>query len=568
MVGIDKEFDYLVPDGQPVPPVGTELRLNLSGRRVGGWVTEVGVDPEPELSLRPYAKVRGHGPEPEVIELAAWAAWRWAGRRASLLRSASADFAVPVLPPPSLRPPASPPAGDPATSLLDDWPTGEPCVLRLPPAADPTSVVASMAQRGPTLVIVPTASRAAVLAGRLRRAGGGVAVVPGEWAQARAGVAVVIGNRAAAWAPCPGLAGVVVLDGHDESLGQEQAPTWHAVEVAAERARRAETPCVIVTSCPSPELLQYGTPRTVDRSVERRGWATVEVVDRRGDDPRLGLYSSRLVNLVREPGRTLCVLNRTGRSRLLACVSCGELARCEICGQALRSAAEGADLQCPACGHERPCVCAVCNSTKMKVLRIGVSKAREDLEALSGRPVGEITGTSDTLADSEVVVGTEAALRRLSPASGLAVVAFVDFDQELLAPRFRAADEALGLLALASRLVRGRIGRILIQTRIPDHPVIRAALRAEPAVLSDHEIPIRRALNLPPFRHLALLSGPGAEAYVAALKAEPGARTEVLGPDGDSWMVKARSATDLADALAGVTRPPERVRVAVDPARG
>ena len=51
---------------------------------------------------------------------------------------------------------------------------------------------------------------------------------------------------------------------------------------------------------------------------------------------------------------------------------------------------------------------------------------------------------------ADVYVGTEAALHRLESAD---VVAFLDFDQELLAPRYRAAEEALALLVLASRLL-------------------------------------------------------------------------------------------------------------------
>src|SRR5690606_35907874 len=116
-------------------------------------------------------------------------------------------------------------------------------VLRLPPAADPYDVALAAAARGNALVLAPTASRAAHLAMRLRRAGVTVALVPRDWAAARRG-ATVVGSRAAAWAPVIDLAAVVVLDEHDEVWQQEQAPTWHARDVALERARRAGVPCV------------------------------------------------------------------------------------------------------------------------------------------------------------------------------------------------------------------------------------------------------------------------------------------------------------------------------------
>jgi primosomal protein N' (replication factor Y) len=455
--------------------------------------------------------------------------------------------------------------------LLTDLPDDRPVTIRLPPAADATAVVAELAQRGPLLVVLPSASRAGVLAGRLRQAGGEVAVVPQDWAQARAGAAVVVGTRAAAWAPCPGLAAVVVIDGHDEALAQEPAPTWHAATVATERARRARVPCVVISACPTLELLAAGPVRRVDRRRERQGWAAVEVLDRRQDDPRQGVYSDRLVSLIRQGRRVVCVLNRTGRARLLVCASCGTVGRCERCGAAVQEDPDTekqglapAGLVCPQCGETRPLVCAACGSTRLRLLRVGVARAREELEALAGRPVGQVTAASTTVPAADVLVGTEAVLRRLAPADGFGAVAFVDFDQELLAARVRAGEEALGLLAQASRLVGGRQGRVLVQTRVPDHPAIRAAVLADPEVLTAGEWELRRALRLPPVTAVAVVSGPGAADYVDALRAGP---LEVLGPDLDRWLVKATDAATLADGLAAVPRPSARLRVAVDPVR-
>jgi primosomal protein N' (replication factor Y) len=564
VAGIDKKFDYALPDRLAAAvQVGTMVRIDLGGRRVGGWVEALDIDPLPGLPLRPLAKIRGWGPEPQVIDLAGWAAWRWASRQSFLLATASPARAVTGLPAPALRPPAAPPS----TGLLADLTLDRPLTVRLPPSADVTALVAELAQRGPTLVMVPSLNRAAVLAGRLQRAGGQVAAGPDDWAQARAGAAVVVGARAAAWAPCPGLAAVMVIDGHDEALAQEQAPTWHAATVAAERARRAGVPCVVISACPTLELLAAGPVRTVDRRTERQGWAAVEVVDRRADDPRRGLYSERLVALLRAERRVVCVLNRTGRARLLVCGSCGEVARCERCGAALiplpnRDAA--GSLLCPQCSLTRPHVCGACDSTRLGLHRIGVTRAREELEVLAGRPTCEVTAASTGLPDADVLVGTEAVLRRLSPQDGFGALAFIDFDQELLAARVRAGEEALALLAQASRLAGGRRGRVLVQTRIPDHPAIRAAVLADPEVLAGPELELRQSLRLPPVTAVALVSGPAALGYVEALRAVP---LEVIGPDGDRWLVKARDAAALADGLAAVPRPAGRLRVAVDPAR-
>ena len=85
---IDKEFDYLVPEGVEAR-LGDVVRVELHGRRVGGWIVADDIAPDPGVALKPLAKVSGRGPGPDLIDLAGWAAWRWAGRRASFLRTAA-----------------------------------------------------------------------------------------------------------------------------------------------------------------------------------------------------------------------------------------------------------------------------------------------------------------------------------------------------------------------------------------------------------------------------------------------------------------------------------------------
>ena len=231
----------------------------------------------------------------------------------------------------------------------------------------------------------------------------------------------------------------------------------------------------------------------------------VEVVDRTGDDPRTGLFSERLATaahaeLERPDGRVICILNRTGRIRVLACRACGELARCTRCGGALAQAEAEGLLGCGRCGETRPAVCAVCDSAKLKSLRIGVSRATEELAALLGKPAVELTAESvrsEEIERAPLVVGTEAALHRVDHAG---LVVFLDFDQHLLAPRFGAGEEALALLARAARVVGTRSGggRVLVQTRIPGHEALAAAAHADPGLLTAAELPVRRQLGLPP----------------------------------------------------------------------
>jgi primosomal protein N' (replication factor Y) len=562
---IDKTFDYLVPDDvRDQVRVGDVVRIELHGRRVGGWVVATDVAPPPGLALRAIAKRTGLGPTIDMIDLAGWAAWRWAGRRASFLKTASPERVVTRLPPPQPNVSPRPPIGPVLEAALA---SGR-AVVRLPPTADLATVAAVVAARGNALVLCPNVAMASGIATRLRRAGVPIAQHPHDWASGAAG-ATVVGTRAAAWAPVGDLAAVLVLDEHDEAHQQERSPTWHARDVAIERARRAGVPCVLTSPCPSQEALAWGSLHHPARTRERAGWPVVEVVDRREEDPRrAGLLSPALTRLLRSELRVLCVLNRTGRAKLLACAACGELARCAHCDAAVTQPEEV--LACPRCGTTRPVVCLACGATRFKNARAGVTRVREELEALVGEPVAELTTT--TAADTpltRVVVGTEAVLQRIDHADA---VAFLDLDQELLAPRFRAAEQALTLVARAARVVgSGRpagprsAGHLLLQTRLPDHEVVRAAVHADPGLVADAERARRELLSLPPCSAVAEVSGPAAAAFIEALGQPPGVTAADIAEG--RWLLRAARHEQLCDALAATKRPPGRLRIEVDPLR-
>ena len=616
-----------VVDEAPEPPPGVVLAPLLAVVGLG--------PPPPVVALAEWAAWRWAGPVASFL------------RTSSPPRVVSA-LPVPPAPdswrlgdPPA---PARPRAAGPDYPRLADVGATRPTVVRLPPDFDLLRVVADVVEdcrrdgRGPVLVLAPSIAGAERVAARLEARGVPVAratelratelratevratevratevratevratelrATQGRaegwaadgWAQAAAGWPVVVGARAGAWAPVPALGAAVVLDAHDEAYREERAPTFDAAQVVAERAARDGAPCLWVSPCPTAVQLAQADLWTPQRDVERRGWPALAVVDRRSADPRSGMYSEELVRAVTGalagsagPGSPyVCVVNRTGRARLLACAGCGELARCEHCGRPVEQVALEHDLgappdgggglvapaaarsvgrlECRHCGTGRPVVCAACGRTRMKVLRVGVSRVREELEALFGRPVGEVSGAAAEVPAEAVVVGTQAVLHRVRRAAG---VAFLDFDQHLLAARFVAHEEALALVARAARLVGGRgrqAGGVLVQTRLPDHPVLVAALHGDPGRLARPEQALRAELDLPPASALALLSGEHAPELAVTLSGA-GPDIEVAGLDEGRWLVRAPDHRRLCDALATVGRPRGRVRVEVDP---
>ena len=564
VVGIDRAFDYVVPtsweaDGRAERiVVGSMVRIPLAGRRVDGWVTAIEVEPESGVRLVELVKLRGMGPSSELLDLAGWAAWRWAGRRVAFLRAASPERMVAAA---AKRRPRDPVPAGPRDVFDDAFDHGV-ATVRVAPDDDGLGVALAACRRGDALILTADTSRARHLAVALRRAGVSVALAPDEWAAA-AGGATVVGTRSAAWMPMPDLAAVVVIDEHDERFKEERTPAWHAREVALERARRAGVPAVMTSAVPSLEALRAGPLLRRDRSIERDDWPIVDVLDRRNEDPtKLGPFAADLRRHIDGDRRVVCVLNRTGRARLLACAACGELVRSNDGGQIMRLVDD--ELVSADGSERRPVICTVCGSTALKTLRMGVERAREELEAFLGEPVDEITAASEQRPQQRVAIGTEAVLHRVDRAD---VVVFLDFDQELLAVRQRAAEQAMAMISQAARLVggRGSGGRVVVQTRQPEHEVILAAGRGDPALVAVAERDRRRPLRLPPYGAQVSISGEGAAALIDSFGTVKG--VQVRGPLDGRWLLRAESHTPILDRLAEIERPAARVRIDVDPLR-
>ncbi len=242
---------------------------------------------------------------------------------------------------------------------------------------------------------------------------------------------------------------------------------------------------------------------------------------------------------------------------MLACRACKALIRCERCDAAVGLRDDGR-LECRRCDAERPGVWQACGASAFANLRPGVTRIGEELEAAANRPVVTVTGADDEPPPpSDLYVGTEAALHRVGPVD---VVAFLEFDSEMLAPRMRASEQALALVVRAGRLAP----TVMIQTFESDHEVVRAAAAGDPDIVIAAERERRAMLGLPPFGALAAVSGAGADEVVARL--DP-AQVSV-GGDGERALLRASDWMTLGRAINATERTPgSRVRIAVDPPR-
>lgn len=568
--GIDKVFDYIVPESfEDRVSLGTRVRIDLNGRRVGGWVVELtSVDDASRIAERygrilPLVSVSGYGVEPEVVPLTKWVSQNFWGSWRAVLSSASAPHVRMRSVHPHRGTPLAPDDSAISAAVARTVETGGGLIV-VPPLASALAVVAEVAQRGPVVVVCPTLKMATLGAASLRRKGFTTAVVPEQWDAARAGVDVVIGARSAVFAPCASLSAVVVIDEHDELLHDERAPTWNAVDVAVERAHQQGVLCIATSPIPTPESLHRWVDSTMVLTTDRQ-WPQIEIVDLETVPVSGSLLSTELLSAVTQSGGSVaCVLNTKGKARLIVCRSCRNVQDCATCGSLLTQDTEQR-LVCSRCHHDYGLVCVSCGRTSFVVPRGGISHLASQLRASTSREVIEVSADNgDSWTQGSVFVGTEAVLHRVS---GIETVVCADIDRDLGAPRMTAAREVLALVARAARLV-GERGNVIIQTRRPQHPLLHALSQHDVAeallVWSEQDMAQRKMFGFPPFGVLAHVSVK-APRSVSDIPDIPGidiARFE------ENAILKASNRNQLADAITqlrevmGVS-----VRVHADPVR-
>ena len=506
--GVNKTFDYLVPESLKNVKVGSIVRVELQGRRVDAWVIDEVVRPG-LIKFKDVISLLSEGPSEEVVQLSQWAAQRFCGPVRAVLSSASPSLRIKKLG--TRHSGAARKSGQrgvvaEAEELFDNQRGG---VLVWPAPRPLRPVLESGISRGRTLVVTPSVGFARTIAQALRREGLSVALMPDDWQRAAEGVDVVVGARSAVWASIPELKSIIVLDEHDERLQDERSPTWHSRDVAIERARALGIPCLLVSPLPTVSATHWAGSQAV-RFVEPASgdWPSIEVVDPYSDlgdeeKPQFGLLSSRLIEVLRDKSKTVvCILNTKGRSRLLSCKACKAIIRCENCDAAVIQNEEGI-LECNRCGAHRPATCQSCSSNALALLRKGVAKMRDEIEKAALRQVVELSAETTVAANaaSLVYIGTEAALHRVSSAD---VVVFLDFDNELFAPTYRAGEQAWTLLIHATRLLKGSSkALIVLQSQDASNTQYTDFVSPDPQLLIEREQKKRKVMQLPPYAAMA-----------------------------------------------------------------
>ncbi len=484
----------------------------------------------------------------------------------------------------------SPPQGAAARALCDVLAGGHSVtLLEGVPGAGKTevyleAVAATLARGRQVLILLPEIALTAQLMERFERHFGrppavwhselGAAARRRTWRRLAEGrEPIVIGARSALFLPFPELGLIVVDEEHDTSFKQEDGVPYHGRDMAVARARFEACPVILVSATPALETAwsmgrragdrcEGGAGRTLLLPARHGGSDMPEValVDLRRDRPPSGGWlapglRAALHATLAAGEQALLFLNRRGFAPLTLCRACGHRLRCPNCSAWLVTHRLRHRLLCHHCGYGRAELehCPSCGTVDSLVAcGPGVERLADEVRALlpvvrlgiltSDRPAGPtaVAALLRAMRDHELdlLIGTQI-IAKGHHFPDLTLVGVVDGDLGLAGGDLRAAERQFQLLyQVAGRAGRAaRPGRVLIQTHLPDHPVMQALAAGDKERFYAEELAERRDAGMPPFGRLAavIVSGRDLQAVrrLAALLAReapeaPGVR--VLGP--------------------------------------
>jgi primosomal protein N' (replication factor Y) (superfamily II helicase) len=359
-----------------------------------------------------------------------------------------------------------------------------------------------------------------------------------EWHKIRDGRArIVIGARSAIFAPVEPLGLVVVDEEHESSYKQEEAPRYHARDVAVLRGQLEGA--VVVLGSATPCLESYHNARIgkyalleLPQRADDKKMPLVRVIDMRQEvrkDKGIPIFSQKLRDEIdgrlERAEQVMLFLNRRGYATSLQCPQCGYVAECPNCSVALTYHRARQTLLCHICGHQgrAPAQCpeTKCRNPAIRFAGIGTERVEETLVKLF--PKARVRRMdSDTLKRKEdyrrvlgdfrtgkidILLGTQMIAKGLH-FPNVTLVGIIYADQSLHQPDFRAGERTFQLLTqVAGRAGRGDVeGEVVVQAFTPFHPAIQHARRHDFLGFYEEEIGFRRQLKYPPLSRVALIT--------------------------------------------------------------
>lgn len=380
---------------------------------------------------------------------------------------------------------------------------------------------------------------------------------------------VILGARSAVFLPFQRLGLVIVDEEHETSFKQQDpAPRYHARSAAIMLASMyPQAKCLLGTATPSMESYhnaqtgKYGLVelKTRYKDIELPHIEVVDIKDLQHRKMMRGAFSPALIDAVKEAlaagEQAILFQNRRGFAPMIECKVCGWVPKCQNCDVSLTYHRNTNTLVCHYCGYTYtlPTKCPNCESTELRDRGYGTEKvenavetlfpeartARMDLDTTRTRSAYERIISDFSAGKTNLLIGTQMVSKGLD-FDRVSVVGILNADTMLNYPDFRAYEHAFMMMAQVSGRAgrKGRRGRVILQTKNPDLPVIRQVVSNDFATFCRDLLDERREFRYPPFHHLVYVYlkhrydqvvESGAQVLGAQLRQWFGDR--VLGPD-------------------------------------
>jgi primosomal protein N' (replication factor Y) (superfamily II helicase) len=360
-----------------------------------------------------------------------------------------------------------------------------------------------------------------------------------EWHKIHSGRArIVIGARSAIFAPLKNLGLIVVDEEHETTYKQEEAPRYHARDIAIVRAKIEK--CVAVLGSATPSLESYynaaiGKYRlvTLTQRIDEKQMPLMRIVDLRQErrkEKSATILSEKLRTAIADRldkrEQVILFLNRRGFSTSLLCSDCGEARNCPNCSVALtfhRHPTVVGRLTCHLCGHTAavPKKCPACGKDALIYAGFGTERVestvsqifpkavvrRMDADSMTRKEAYRETLRNFRTGKIDILVGTQMIAKGLH-FPNVTLVGIINADLALHLPDFRAGERTFQLLTqVAGRAGRGETsGEVFVQTYTPFSPSIQFARHHDFAGYFQQELEFRERCDFPPFKHAILIT--------------------------------------------------------------
>ncbi|MCT6924053.1 primosomal protein N' [Metasolibacillus sp.] len=366
-----------------------------------------------------------------------------------------------------------------------------------------------------------------------------------EWRKIQQGkVKVVVGARSAIFAPFQHVGLIILDEEHESTYKQEDAPRYHARDVAIWRSKFHQCPVILGSATPALESFARAkkdvyTLLTLKERAKQQALPTVEIVDMR-EELKLGnrsMFSTSLIEAMRErlvrKEQIVLFLNRRGYSSFVLCRDCGTVVQCPNCDISLTYHRYNEKLKCHYCGYDEyvPQSCPQCQSEHIRFFGTGTQKVEEEIyklfpEARIVRMDVDTTsqkGAHEQLLDifgsgqADILLGTQMIAKGLD-FPNITLVGVLSADTSLHLPDYRSSERTFQLLTQVS----GRAGRhdllgeVIIQTYTPEHYAIELAQAQQYEPFYTREMYSRHQAGYPPYYYLALVQVSHEDVMMAA----------------------------------------------------